>query len=161
MIGSLVIALLAFLVYVLFAGSLSHYTLLTGLIVSLVLGFTTSRYLVKNEYKLLDPRRLAYLFYYFLKYITVIEFKAHMDVAKRIFTMNIKPGIVKIPVEAKSTYGKLLVASSITNTPGTVVLDERDGYFYVNWIYVSNVDPLLAKREISEEFEKYAVKIFD
>jgi multicomponent Na+:H+ antiporter subunit E len=101
------------------------------------------------------------LFYYFLKYITVIEFKAHMDVVKRIFTMNIKPGIVKIPVEAKYTYGKLLVASSITNTPGTVVLDERDGYFYVNWIYVSTVDPLLAKREISEEFEKYAVKIFD
>ena len=161
MISSLVIALLVFLIYVLFAGSLSAYTLTTGLIVALVLGFTTSRYLVKNEYKLLSPRRLAYLVYYFLKYITVIEIKAHLDVVKRIFTMDIKPGIVKIPVHVKSSYGRLLVASSITNTPGTVVVDERDGYFYVNWIYVKTGEPELARRDISEEFEKYAVKIFD
>lgn len=161
MISSLVIALLVFSVYVLFSGSLSQYTLLTGLVVALVLGFTTSKYLVRNEYKLRDPVRLFYLVYYFLKYITVIEFKAHMDVVKRIFTMDIKPGIVKIPVYVKSSYAKLLVASSITNTPGTVVVDERDGYFYVNWIYVAATDPESARRYISEEFEKYASRIFD
>jgi len=160
-IGSLVITLLVFLIYVLFAGSFSTYTVITGLIVALILGFTTSRYLVKNEYKLLSPRRLMYLIYYFLKYITVIEIKAHLDVVKRIFTMDIKPGIVKIPVYVKSSYGKLLVASSITNTPGTIVINEKDGYFYVNWIYVKTTKPELARREISEEFEKYAVKIFD
>ncbi len=161
MISSLVIALLVFSVYVLFSGSLSQYTLLTGLIVALVLGFTTSKYLVRNESKLRDPVRLFYLAYYFLKYITVIEFKAHMDVVKRMFTMDIKPGIVKIPVYVKSSYAKLLVASSITNTPGTVVVDERDGYFYVNWIYVATTDPESARRYISEEFEKYASIIFD
>lgn len=161
MIGSIIVALLVFTIYVLFAGSTSHYTLLTGALVALVLGFTTSRYLVKNEYKLLDPRRLFYLAYYFLKYMAIIEFKAHMDVVKRIFNMNIKPGIVKIPVQAKSSYGRLLVACSITNTPGTVVVDEKDGYFYVNWIYVATTEPLAARRAISEEFEKYGVKIFD
>jgi multicomponent Na+:H+ antiporter subunit E len=160
-IGSIVIALLVFTIYVLFAGSTSQYTLLTGALIALILGFTTSRYLVKNEYKLLDPRRLLYLAYYFLKYMTIIEFKAHIDVLKRIFNMNIKPGIVKIPVQVKSSYGRLLVACSITNTPGTVVIDERDGYFYVNWIYVTTVEPLAARREISEEFEKYGTKIFD
>jgi len=160
-IGSIVVMLLVFTIYVLFAGSISHYTLLTGALVALVLGFTASRYLVKNEYKLLDPMRLFYLAYYFLKYITIIEFKAHMDVVKRIFNMNIKPGIVKIPVRVKSSYGRLLVACSITNTPGTVVVDEKDGYFYVNWIYVTTIEPSAARRAISEEFEKYGIKIFD
>ncbi|MEM3346402.1 MAG: Na+/H+ antiporter subunit E, partial [Desulfurococcaceae archaeon] len=82
----LVVWLLLFTVFVLFAGSLSPYTLLTGGLVAGVLSAAASNYLVSDDRKLMDVKRFLYLVYYFLKYITIIEFKAHMDVVKRIIT---------------------------------------------------------------------------
>jgi len=160
-IEKLVVSLVVFIFYILIAGGISTYDIVTGLLVSIVTGWATASYLVKNPEKLRQPGRLLILLLYFLKYITIIEFKAHMDVVKRIFNMDIKPGIVKIPVTASSSYARLLVANSITNTPGTVVVDEKDGFFYVNWIYVSATDPWTARSSISQEFEKYASRIFD
>jgi multicomponent Na+:H+ antiporter subunit E len=157
----IVVGLIVFIVYVSFAGSTSPYTLATATIISGVLSALTAKYLVVDERKLMEPWRLLVLIYYFFKYMTIIEFKAHMDVVKRTFTMDIKPGIVKVPVNAKSRYARSLIMGSITNTPGTVVVDEKDDYFYVNWIYVSSPDPLEAKKAISEEFENFAIKIFD
>lgn len=161
MLRELIVSAILFLVYTVFTGSVSVYDVITGVAVSLILGFTTGRYLVANTEKLLQPRRLLYLVLYFIKYMTVIEARAHYDVVKRVFSMNIRPGIVRIPVNASSRYGRLLVACSITNTPGTVVVAEKDGFFYVNWIYVKSTDPHEARREILEEFDRYAYKIFD
>lgn len=161
MIREVVVSLLVFIVYVLFAGSISPYTLITGLLVGAILGLLTARYLVVNERKLLEIHRFLLLAWYFIKYMTVIEFKAHMDVIKRILTMDIKPGIVKVPVKSRTRYARLLVMGSITNTPGTVVVDERSDYFYVNWINVESTVPEEAWRVISEEFDKYATRIFD
>jgi len=161
MIKYVVVWLVVFTVYITFAGSLASYTVITGALVSTILSAVTSKYLVTNEQKLLQPLRPAYLVYYFLKYMTIIEMKAHMDVVKRIFTMDIRPGIVRVPVKVRSSYARLLVMASITNTPGTVVVDEKGEYFYVNWIYVSAVEPSEARKAISEEFEHFAIKIFD
>lgn len=161
MMKEIVASLLVFIVYVVFAGSMSPYTMITGLIVGAILGPLSARYLVSNERKLLEVQRLFMLIWYFFKYMFYIEVKAHMDVVKRIFTMDIKPGIVKVPVKSKTRYARLLIMGSITNTPGTVVVDERGDYFYVNWINVESTIPDEAWRVISEEFEKYASKIFD
>lgn len=157
----LVVWLMLFTVYVLFTGSISLYTVLTGGLVAGILSTAVTRYLVTDERKLMDVKRLLYITYYFVKYITIIEFKAHVDVIRRIFTGEIRPGVVKVPVSVKSRYARLLVACSITNTPGTVVIDEKDGYFYINSIYIVTTDPYKAREIISEEFEKYASKTFD
>jgi len=156
-----VVALLVFATYIAFAGSISIYTVLTGVLLSAIMSAISAKYIVKDERKVRDIRRFIYLFYYFVKYMSVIEVRAHLDVVKRIFTMDIKPGIVKIPVRVNSRYARLLVMGSITNTPGTVVVDEKDGYFYVNWINVITEELELARKHISEEFEYYAYKIFE
>ncbi|MEM1595537.1 MAG: Na+/H+ antiporter subunit E [Desulfurococcaceae archaeon] len=161
MIKYIVVGLLVFIVYITFAGSLSTYTVMTGLLVSTVLSIMSAKYLVVDEKKLFDLKRLLYAVYYFVKYMTIIEIKAHMDVVKRIINMDIDPGIVKVPVNVKSRYARLLVMGSITNTPGTVVVDEKNNYFYVNWIKVTTFEPMEARRIISEEFEYYAYKIFE
>ncbi|MEM0000094.1 MAG: Na+/H+ antiporter subunit E [Desulfurococcaceae archaeon] len=161
MFRHIVTALLVFIVYVLFVGSLSVYTALTGMIVAAILSTLFARYIITNEHKAMDIRRLFYMVYYFFKYMSIIEMRAHLDVVKRIFTMDIKPGIVRVPVRVSSRYARLLVMGSITNTPGTVVVDEKGGYFYVNWINTITDDPEVARKYISEEFEHYAYKIFE
>ena len=80
---------------------------------------------------------------------------------KRILTMDIRPGIVKVPIDVKNDYSRILVAHSITNTPGTVTVDMDDNYIYVNWINVVTEKPKEARKRISEEFEKFAEKIFE
>ena len=161
MIKYIAVWLLLFTFYVVFAGSLAPYTVITGAVVAAILSAVTSKYLVVDERKLFEVKRLATLVFYFFKYISIIELKCHMDVVKRLFTGDIRPGIVRVPIAVKSRYARALVALSITNTPGTVVIDEKGDYFYVNWIYVSTTDPAEARKAISEEFEVYASKIFE
>lgn len=161
MLKYVAVALLVLAIYILFAGSLSTYTIVTGVVVSIALSVAFTKYIVTNEEKLRDVRRFLYAIYYFFKYMSVIELKSHLDVIKRLFTMDIKPGIVKVPVRVNTKYARLLVMGSITNTPGTVVVDEKDGYFYVNWISVVTDDPEVARKYISEEFEHFAQKIFE
>lgn len=161
MIKEIAVFILVFSVYIIYTGSFTAYDMFTGILISIFISMYSARFLVSNERKLMDPRRAFTLIYYLVKYMVIIELRAHIDVIKRIFTMDIKPGIVKIPMRSTTEYGKLLVAMSITNTPGTVVVYEKNGYFYVNWIYVKTFEPERAYTEISSEFEKYAIKVFE
>ena len=159
--GVVATSLLAFITYIIFTGSLTPYDLVTGAIVGVTIGLLVGRFLVENDAKALNPVRWAWGVVYFLWYFLVAEVKAHADVMRRIITGDIEPGIVKVPLKVKSEYARTLVANSITNTPGTVVVDADGDYLYVNWINVTTEEPEEAKKEICEEFEKYAERIFE
>ena len=64
--------------------------------------------------------------------------KANIDVAYRVITGRIKPGIVKISPKLKTDAGLTMLANSITLTPGTlsVDVDEETNDLYVHWINV-------------------------
>jgi len=158
---SIAVMILCFIIYILFTGSATLYDLATGLLVSIAVGLLVGGYVVNRDARAFNPFRWLWMLVYFLKYITIIEIKAHLQVIKLLFTGKYEPGIVRVPIDVKTNYAKLLVASSITNTPGTVVVDLDDKYLYVNWIDVVTEDPHEAKKHISLEFENYAKKIFD
>ncbi|NJE08019.1 cation:proton antiporter [Thermococcus sp. M39] len=159
--GVIPTALLAFITYILFTGSVKPFDLVTGLIVAIGVGLLVGKYLVKEDAKALNPVRWLWAVIYFIWYMIVAETKSHIDVMVRTITGNYNPGIVKVPIDVKTDYAKTLVANSITNTPGTVVVDLDDEYMYVNWINVTTTDPEKAKKEICEDFERYAKKIFE
>ncbi len=154
-------ALLAFVTYIIFTGSVTPYDLVTGAVVAIVIGLLVGKFLVKNDAKALNPVRWFWGLVYFVWYFLIAEVKAHLDVIGRIITGNFEPGIVKVPLKVKSEYARTLVANSITNTPGTVVVDVDESYLYVNWINVKTEEPEYAKKEICEEFEKFAWRIFE
>lgn len=91
------------------------------------------------------------------------EVRAHLDVMRRILhpRMPINPGIVKIPYEVVSDYAMLTIANSITNTPGTVVVDvfPEEKAFYVHWINAVVTEPEKARESVSRIFEKFAKRI--
>lgn len=159
--GVIPTALLAFITYILFTGSTKPFDLVTGLIVAIGVGLLVGKYLVQSDAKALNPVRWLWLGIYFIWYMLVAEVKAHLDVMARVLSGKYEPGIVKVPIGVKTDYAKTLIANSITNTPGTVVVDLDDKYMYVNWINVTTEEPEEAKKEISEEFERFAKKIFE
>ena len=154
-----------YILYLVFAGVVTLTDIVLGYIAALITAAITSELLIKEKEKLTQLRRLAYLIKYFLLYITIIEYKAHSDVIKRIFhpKMPINPGIVRIPYHVKSDYAIVTIANSITNTPGTVTvdIDKEEKKLFVHWIDVKGVEEEFCYKTISKKFEKYAKKIFD
>ncbi|ANF22948.1 Na+/H+ antiporter subunit E [Thermococcus piezophilus] len=159
--GVIPTALLAFITYIIFTGSSSPYDLFTGAVVAVGVGLLMGKYVVQNDAKAINPVRWLWGVIYFLWYMLVAETKSHIDVMIRTTTGNYNPGIVKVPIGVETSYAKTLVANSITNTPGTVVVDMDEKYLYVNWIDVTTLDPEKAKGEISADFERFAKRIFE
>jgi len=156
--------LLAFVVYIVFSGSVNTYNIVTGVVVAAVVGFLTANITVSNPGKLGEVGRLGWLIAYAIRYFFIDEVRAHVDVMRRIVhpRMPINPGIVRVPYAVSSDYAMTTIANSITNTPGTVVVDvdtERK-VFYVHWIDVKGVEPEVT-RGISRVFEFFASRIFD
>ena len=96
---SLSVMLMLFVVYIVFSGSFTIFDIVTGIIVAVVGGLLTANLLVRDVKKSLNPLRLVWLIIYALLYLSIIEFKAHFDVAKRILhpKIPINPGIVRVP----------------------------------------------------------------
>jgi len=160
-----VLTLILYVVYIVFSGSTLIFDLLIGFVVALIAGLLTANLLVSNPGKLLGFKRLLNFIIYIIYYFTRIEFTAHYDVIRRILNpkMPINPGIVRVPYYSGSDYSMVTVANSITNTPGTVVVDfdEVRKVLYVHWIDVKSTDPKDTYSLIAKTFEQYARKIFD
>jgi multicomponent Na+:H+ antiporter subunit E len=165
LVRAIPIIVLAYVVYIVFSGSVSTYDLVLGFIVALLSGYLTSNLLVSDTRKALNIRRFIWLIIYGIYYLTIAEFKAHSDVIRRILhpRMPINPGIVRTPYNVVNDYSIVAIANSITNTPGTVVvhLDEGKKIYYVHWIYVKAPDPKTTYDNIVKNFERYVKKIFE
>lgn len=161
----IVVAVLAFIVYIVFSGSVSPYDLVSGVIVSLGVAAIVAGFTIQNPLKAVDPRRWAWLVAYALHYFFVAEVKAHLDVMYRILhpKLPVKPAIVKVPYRVETDYAITAVANSITNTPGTIVIDidTNNKTYFVHWIYAETLDPGEAREKISSKFEDFAKKVFD
>ncbi len=134
----------AFVIYlVLTAGSgdfgfWSPEELLMGLFLSIIVGAITRNYLCRSHnYRMLNPVRwLKFLVYGFGPFFLAMA-KANLDVAYRVITGKIRPGIVKIDPKLKSDFGVTFLANSITLTPGTLSVDVDDeNHLYVHWINI-------------------------
>jgi multicomponent Na+:H+ antiporter subunit E len=133
--------------------------LIAGVVLSAIAGAVSYKiFVMKKNYKMLNPKRwlmfIAYLFPFFLAMA-----KANFDVAYRVITGKIKPGIVKIKTNLETDLGLTVLANSITLTPGTlsVDVDEKTNDLYVHWIYVKNKEP--GAEEICGSFPKWARRI--
>jgi len=162
---AVVVFMLSFTTYIVFSGSIQPYDLITGAVVAGIVGALFANITLTNPGKVINPVRWIWLIVYALRYFTIDETKAHLDVIKRILHPRtpVNPAIVKVPYEVDSDYAITAIANSITNTPGTVVVEVREDEkaFYVHWIDAKTVEPSGARNEISFVFEKYSRKIFE
>jgi len=134
--------------------------IITGVLLSVVLGLVLSDYFIGIGLPAPTPSRFFYLILYILflfKEIIVSNF----DVAYRVLSpsMPIRPGVVVVKTELKSDLAKLILANSITLTPGTFTLGFIGNNLLIHWIYVEDKDGD-ATAQIGKKFEYYLKKIF-
>lgn len=164
LISRILIALILVFTYLLYTGVFSITEFLVGFAVALVTSLIFSKDLVSDLRKL-SIVRLAFLVTYLIKYFTIVEAVAHWNVVKAIVSLKprLNPAIVRIPYDLKNEYSIVMVANSITNTPGTVVLDvdESSKSMYVHWLFADVFEDSEAKKKIAEEFEHWAKLVFE
>jgi multicomponent Na+:H+ antiporter subunit E len=157
----IIITIILFSVWILLNNSLDSALLLIGLGVSILLSLVfCTNCSVFNQIKL-SPKSLFYSIAYLFVFITEL-IKSNIDVAIRVSSpkLPINPGIVKVKTVLKTELGRMILANSITLTPGTLSVDIRDEYIYIHWINVEGKDIETATDSIVKKFEKYLKEIY-
>ncbi len=144
------------LLWVLLAGNLNHDELAAGAIVSLIVTLLFgSRFTIFTGFRfswLAPVYILTYLGNFFVALV-----RANLDLAARVLapSLPINPALVAINTKLKSPLGKLLLANTITLTPGTLTVDVVDDQLLVHWVYCPpGMDMQQATEKIAAAFEK-------
>lgn len=145
-----------FLFWVLLNGSLAPDTLGVGVAVSLVIMlFSHGEMTFLSDFRYTPPAiwaTLQYLMFFFKELV-----KANGRLAKTVLSpsLPINPGFVKVRTKLKSPMGRLLLANSITLTPGTLTVEMEGEWLYVHWVTMDATDIDGATEKIVAGFERY------
>lgn len=130
---------------------------------SLAIALAMDRAIIRRELTARDIIRALYLLKYAYLF-ALYELKSHAKMVRIILSRRpaINPQIVKLYVQPRSDYGIAILASSITNTPGTVTVhvDKARGLVYIHWIEATSNDPSVVEREVVAGLNELAAKIF-
>lgn len=93
----------------------------------------------------------------FLLYFLSELIRSNLRLAKVVLSpsLPIRPGIVKVRTRLESRMGRLLLANSITLTPGTLTVELKDEWLFVHWVQVDTQDIEGATASIVAGFERY------
>lgn len=161
--GQIILFLILEFFWIIWNNSWDYMTWLYGLIivVPVVLLFGKGVYIFEGVK--LTPMGLLYSFKYIGVFIVAL-IKSNIDVIFRVLDpkLPVKPGIVRIETQLKSPMARMILANSITLTPGTFVVDIKENILYVHWIEVCcDGDPQKVTQEIAGGFEKILNKIYE
>jgi multicomponent Na+:H+ antiporter subunit E len=101
--------------------------------------------------------RIIGFFFYFLKEMIVSSLRVAYDVVTP--PIHARPGVIEVPIEAKTDLEITLLANLITLTPGTLTLDvapDRKS-LYVHAMFAS--DPETVRAEIKNGMERRLLEV--
>ncbi len=149
------------LVWMALTSTLHWQELTAGVLISFILSLFLSKSYVGLGLPTPTVKTLSFLLIYIASLFKEI-IKANIDVAYRVVhpKMPIRPGIVVVKTELKQDLAKLMLANSITLTPGTFTLDIAGDKLLIHWINVSTQDEEKATQAIALKFEKHLKRVF-
>ncbi|MBZ9651573.1 Na+/H+ antiporter subunit E [Psychroflexus montanilacus] len=146
------------LIWVFLTGGYEFNNFLFGFILSFIILWILSGSKDKSstKYFKIIPRIISFILF-FIWELT----KANIQVAYEVVTpkFSMKPGIVALPLDAKSDLEITLLANLITLTPGTLALDVSTdrSVLYVHAMYVMDKKEFIA--DIKQGFERRLLEI--
>lgn len=129
-------AVVLFLFWILITGRLHWQHLLVGALCSYgIATFNRDLLLSPEERPLYHKNTLVKWFSYFFVLIVSV-FKSNIDMAKVVLKpkLDISPGFVKFRTKVKKPLNRVILANSITLTPGTLSVEVEGDYYVVHAI---------------------------
>jgi multicomponent Na+:H+ antiporter subunit E len=146
------------IVWIILFEKLNPSIVISGFITGYICLFFTEKYLIGGSYYKEYPISLFGI----LKYIVflVLEiYKAGFSTIFKVFSGKINPGVVDVETDLKDDFSIIILANSITLTPGTVTLDKKDNKLKILWLDMETDDPEEAGKLIKKNLEKHLRKI--
>ncbi len=158
LLATMVAAFVAYLLLTAGSGDIllwSGAELVAGAIIAIIVGIASYRIFCRSEsLRMANPIRILLLLVYAAVPLLIEMARANIDVAIRVITGRVQPGIIRVRTGMTTDLGLLLLANSITLTPGTlsVDLDEESRDLYVHLI---NVPETLRTEKIVDSGELF------
>jgi multicomponent Na+:H+ antiporter subunit E len=140
--------------WLILTANLQFANILIGAAVSFSIALFYTKLFVHKAFEFISPVWFLVYLYILLKNLLI----SNIQISKRILRpdMKLSPAIVAVKTNLESDWKKLLLANSITLTPGTLTLDIKDDILF---IHVIEYDSGSNKEDITKEFENVIAKI--
>jgi multicomponent Na+:H+ antiporter subunit E len=144
------------LVWVALTGTFEFINFVFGFVLTFIILWIINKDTTDRKYFRVIPSVIRFIFFFIYELI-----KANIQVAYDVITPTfyMKPGIVSVPLDAKTDLEITLLANVISLTPGTLSLDVSDDkkVLYVHAMYVRDKDEFI--QSIKNGFEKKLLNI--
>lgn len=145
---------LLFGVWMILTANVQVVNILVGLGISFSIALLYTKMFSHAKIEMINPYYLGVYILVLVKNLII----SNLHIAKRVLSpdMKLNPAIVAVKTELTSDWKKLLLANSITLTPGTLTLDIKDDMLYIHIIECKDI---AMKENITQEFEAVIKKI--
>lgn len=144
------------IIWVAVTGNFQTANVVFGFVLSFFLLWVVTRGSGQGRYFRLVPKVISFFFFFLFELI-----KANLQVAYEVATpnLNMKPGIIALPLDVKSNFGITMLANLITLTPGTLSMDvsEDRKILFVHSMYIYDKEKFI--KGIKNGFEKRIIDI--
>ncbi len=145
---------LLFALWMVLTSNVQVFNIVVGLGVSFSIALLYTKLFTHKAFEFISPVWFMVYLYVLLKNLIL----SNIQISKRILRpdMKLSPAIVAVKTNLESDWKKLLLANSITLTPGTLTLDIKDDTLF---IHVIEYHEGSNKEDITKEFEDIIAKI--
>ena len=145
---------LLFVLWMVLTSNVQIFNIVVGLAVSFSIALLYTKLFTHKVFEFISPVWFMVYLYILLKNLIL----SNLQISKRILSkdMKLSPAIVAVKTNLESDWKKLLLANSITLTPGTLTLDIKDDTLF---IHVIEYHEDSIKEDITKEFEDIIAKI--
>ena len=145
-----------FIFWLLLNGTLAPDTVLIGaLVAGLITAFLGTSLSFLSGYRFTPAAALATLGYLGVFFRELVVANLRMAGLVLNPALPVKPAFVKVHTRLTDPVARLLLANSITLTPGTLTVEIAGEWLYVHWVVAETTDPEAATQSIVAGFEKY------
>jgi multicomponent Na+:H+ antiporter subunit E len=149
--------ILIFLLWMMLSGGLDPAEMVTGLVVATVVTLASRPHLSLFSGLRLSPSAiLPFITYLGIFFAALI--RANLDMARRVLSpsLPLRPGVVEVKTALKSSLGRLILANSITLTPGTLTVDLQADSIFIHWVDIPpGSDIESTTRDVTNKFEQH------
>lgn len=144
------------LFWLMLSGRLDADILIVGSIISLAIALLYRNGLSFFTEFHFTPEAIVAGFCYYAYFFKEL-FKSNVKLAAIVLSpsLPVKPAIVKVRTKLKTRMGRLMLANSITLTPGTLSVELDGEWLYVHWVRMEADDIEEATACIVSGFESY------
>jgi multicomponent Na+:H+ antiporter subunit E len=157
----MITAITLFFTWILFTVNFEFFSLSTGILGSLLIAALTyevfiARHQANLRFFIPHPFFLA-------RYLFVIIFLLYQSSCRMliaVITGRASPRIVHFRTKLRSDLARMVLANSITFTPGTITLDLNDDHLTVHWFFCNTIHAKAAGESVKGLIERHIRKIW-